>query len=199
VGILGGTFDPIHLGHLAAAEAARDCAGLDRVLLVPTGQPPHRPAAHAPPNDRLEMCRLAAAGRQWLEVSDMEVERPGPSYTADTLRLLRSASPHDDYRLVLGWDAAREIRTWHEPEAVLEQAQMIILGRPGLALPTPDRLLEAGLDPDRVQLCAEATPDIRATEIRRRAAAGESLAGLVDPAVEAYIVARRLYSLASKS
>jgi nicotinate-nucleotide adenylyltransferase len=198
VGILGGTFDPIHLGHLAAAEAARDCAGLDRVLLVPTGQPPHRPAAHAPPRDRLEMCRLAVAGREGLEVSDVEVVRQGPSYTAETLRRLRSMSPHDEYRLVLGWDAAREIRSWHEPEAVLDQARLVILGRPGLALPTPDGLAGAGLDPDRVQLCGEVTPDIRATEIRRRAAAGESLAGLVAPAVEAYIVARRLYSLASK-
>jgi nicotinate-nucleotide adenylyltransferase len=198
VGILGGTFDPIHLGHLAAAEAARDCARLDRVLLVPTGQPPHRPAAHAPPLHRLEMCRLAVAGRKGLEVSDVEVQRTGPSYTADTLRRLRSLNPGDEHLLVLGWDAAREIRSWHEPEAVLELAPLVILARPGLALPTPDRLVEAGLDPARVQLCGQVTPDIGATQIRRRAAHGENLAGLVDPAVEAYIAAHQLYSLASK-
>jgi nicotinate-nucleotide adenylyltransferase len=198
VGILGGTFDPIHLGHLAAAEAARDCARLDRVLLVPTGQPPHRPAAHAPPRHRLEMCRLAVAGRKGLEVSDVEVQRTGPSYTADTLRRLRSLNPGDEHLLVLGWDAAREIRSWHEPQAVLELAPLVILARPGLALPTQDRLVEAGLDPARVQLCGQVTPDIGATQIRRRAAHGENLAGLVDPAVEAYIAAHQLYSLASK-
>jgi nicotinate-nucleotide adenylyltransferase len=195
---MGGTFDPIHLGHMAAAEAARDCARLDRVLLVPTGQPPHRPAAHAPPSDRLEMCRLAVTGHEGLEVSDVEVARQGPSYTADTLRRLRSLNPGNEYLLVLGWDAAREIRSWHEPEAVLELADLVILGRPGFALPTPQRLVEAGLDPARVQLCGQVTPDIRATEIRSRAAAGKSLAGLVDPAVEAYIATHQLYSLASK-
>lgn len=202
VGILGGTFDPIHLGHVAVAEVALDCAGLDRVLLVPAGRPPHRPPAYAPPEHRLEMCRLAAAGRPGLEVSTLEVDRPGPSYTADTLRELRARQPGADLRLVLGWDAARDIRAWHEPEAILDLAPLVVVARPGLAFPNRQELREAGLDLASVELCGQATPDIEATEIRRRAAANESLAGLVDPSVEAYIRAHQLYSedqlLASK-
>jgi nicotinate-nucleotide adenylyltransferase len=194
VGVLGGTFDPIHLGHIAVAEVAHDCAGLDRILLVPAGRPPHRPPTYAPPEHRLEMSRLAAARRPGLEVSALEVDRPGPSYTVDTLRELRARQPGDDFRLVLGWDAARDIQAWHEPEAILELAPLVIVARPGLAFPTGQQLQEAGLDPARVELCPQATPDIEATEIRRRAAARESLAGLVDPSVEAYILAHQLYS-----
>src|SRR5215471_7567882 len=100
LGVMGGTFDPIHLGHVAMAEAAADCAGLDRVLLIPASVPPHRAAATAPAGDRLAMVRLAAAGHPRLEVSDIELRRAGPSYTADTLRPLARDRPGAELHLL---------------------------------------------------------------------------------------------------
>jgi nicotinate-nucleotide adenylyltransferase len=192
-GLLGGTFDPIHNGHLAAAEAALRCAQLDRVLLVPAAVPPHRPPALAPAADRLELCRLAVQGKQALDVWDVEINRPGPSYTVDTLAEFRKAFPPDDEPyLILGWDAARDLRSWHDWRRLLDLARLIVLGRPGLPLPTPEEL--AAITADGATLCTEPTPDVEATEIRRRAAAGESLAGMVPPQVESYIREHRLYS-----
>jgi nicotinate-nucleotide adenylyltransferase len=193
VGIVGGTFDPIHLGHLAVAEAALRCAGLDEVLLIPAGTPPHRQAPVASASDRLEMARLAVEDMPRLSVSELEVERSGGSYTVDTLRRLREARPDADLYLVLGWDAARDFGSWREPGQVLDLARPVVIGRPGYPLPSPAELRAAGFDPDRVVLCAEPTPDIQATRIRRRAAAGEPLDGLVKPRVARYIVERGLY------
>lgn len=192
-GLLGGTFDPIHNGHLAAAEVASKCAELDRVLLVPAAVPPHRPPALAPAADRLAMCRLAVQGKEALDVWDVEINRPGPSYTVDTLAEFRKTfPPGDDPYLILGWDAARDLRSWHDWRRVLDLARLIVLGRPGLPPPTREEL--AAITPDGAVLCTEPTPDVEATEIRRRAAAGESLAGMVPPEVESYIREHRLYS-----
>lgn len=195
VGILGGTFDPIHLGHMAVARAAIECAGLDQVVLMPAGQPPHRGPTFASAVERLEMARLAAAADGRIKVSEIEVSRAGPSYTVDSLRALGQERPDDEHHLILGWDAAREIRSWRDSESVLEAAPLVVLARPGLPVPETEDLLRAGLDPAHVRVCREATPDIESTEIRRRASAGESLEGLVDPRVEDYIRERRLYSL----
>jgi nicotinate-nucleotide adenylyltransferase len=193
VGLFGGTFDPIHLGHLEAAEVALDCAGLDEVLLVPAGRPPHKKGAHASAADRFEMCRLAVTGRRGLGVWDWEVARSGASYTVDTLRAFRELRPADEPFLILGWDAAREIQTWNEQERVLELARLVVVGRPGLASPTAESLRAAGLDPRRVTLCLIGTPDVAATRIRRLAAAGRPLDGLVPPPVADYIREHRLY------
>ena len=194
IGVMGGTFDPVHVGHIAAARLARRCAGLDVVLLVPAGIPPHKPGAEAPAADRLEMCRLAVEGESGLAIWDVEVRRGGRSYTVDTLRELRRLRPRDRLHLVLGWDAAREIGSWREPAEVLALADLVVLARPGVKAPTEADLRLAGLDPDRVRLCLEPTPDVNATEIRERAAAGQDLDGLVAPDVAAYIAAHRLYS-----
>ncbi len=194
LGIVGGTFDPIHLGHVAMAEAAADCARLDLVLLIPTNVPPHRAAATAPAADRLAMCRLAAAGHPRLEASDLELRRPGPSYTVDTLRALARERPGAELFLVLGWDAARELRSWRSPEEVLRLARLVVVSRPGYPPPTPADLAAAGLDPARVLLCDAATPDVVATEVRRRVQQGDSPAGMLDPAVEAYVRRHRLYA-----
>ena len=191
--MLGGTFDPIHVGHLAAAAAAIDCAHLDRVLLVPSSQPPHRAAAQAPAEDRLAMSRLAIEGDPRLEVSDVEVRRGGPSYTADTLDELHRAFPEDELFLILGWDAASLFKTWHEPERVGGLASLVIVGRPGMPAPTAADLKTAGLDPDRVVMCLLPTPDISGSELRIAIGAGRSAAGWVPPAVERYIAERRLY------
>ena len=193
LGILGGTFDPIHLGHVALAVAARRCAELDRVLLVPAQIPPHKAGPAAGPEDRLAMCRLAVRDVAGLDVSDIEIRRSGPSYTLDTLRELREVYPGADLHLILGWDAARLLPEWREPASVLSLARLVVFPRPGVAPPAPDDLRRAGLEPDRTTLCTEGTPAVAATEVRRRAAAGESLTGLVAPEVEEYIRRHRLY------
>jgi nicotinate-nucleotide adenylyltransferase len=193
VGIVGGTFDPIHLGHTALAEWAARCAGLDKVLLVPAGQPPHRGGATAPAADRLEMCLLAAAERPRLEVSDVELRRPGPSYTVDTLQELTREQPEAELFLVLGWDAARELRSWREPDTVLRLAKLVIVSRPGFPEPTPEDVRRAGIDPACVVLCGVGTPEVEATDIRRLLETGGALDGMVDPAVEAYLRRRGLY------
>ena len=191
---MGGTFDPVHLGHLAMAEAAADCAELDEVLLVPSAVPPHRSAAQAPAADRLEMCRLAVRGHPRLHVSDLELHRPGPSYTVDTLEVLARQRPRDQLFLVLGWDAARDLRAWFRPERVLQLARLVVVTRPGWPRPHPADLTAAGIDPDAAVACDVSTPDVGASEIRRLIASGDPLDGLLDPAVEGYIARRHLYS-----
>jgi len=193
IGVLGGTFDPIHLGHLAAARAAVLCAQLDQLLLVPAAHPPHRAEATASAEDRLAMARLAAAGADRVAVSDVEVRRGGRSYTVDTLRALRALNPDADLFLVLGWDAARDIRAWRDPDDVLRLARLVIITRPGLPAPSPADLRASGIDPERALLCPERTPDVEATAIRNALATDQSLNGMLAPEVSAYIADRGLY------
>jgi nicotinate-nucleotide adenylyltransferase len=195
IGVLGGTFDPIHLGHLAAARAAVECARLDRVLFIPSSQPPHRPAAVAPADQRLEMVRLAIEGEKSFEVSDIEVRRGGKSYTSDTLAELKRTHPHDELFLILGWDAARLLSTWHEPELVQQLAWLVVVSRPETPTPDAERLSSAGLDPARVVLCLRPTPDISASELRQEIANTESVADKVPDAVARYISSHHLYSV----
>ena len=193
LGVLGGTFDPIHLGHVTLAREAVACAKLDRLLLVPAGIPPHKHAASASAGDRLEMCRLACADLPGVEVTDLELRRDGPSFTVDTLRSLHAEHPGAELCLVLGWDAARLLPAWREPQRVLELAALVLFRRPGVPGPSDDDLRAAGIDPARSVLCSTTIPEVDATEIRRRAAAGEPLDGLVPPAVGAYIADHGLY------
>jgi nicotinate-nucleotide adenylyltransferase len=195
VGILGGTFDPIHVGHVAAADAALECASLDRVLFVPSAEPPHRAAAIAPAHDRLEMCRLAIEGEPRFAVSDVEIKRGGRSYTVDTLRELKRQQPSDDLFLILGWDAARLLRSWRDPETVMQLASVVILRRPGTQPPEQRDLAESGLDmPGTIYCAAQATPDVSGSEVRRAIGRGRSVAGKVPPPVERYIAAHHLYA-----
>ncbi len=192
--MLGGTFDPIHAGHLAAASVAIDCAHLDRVIFVPAAQPPHRPVAAASARDRLEMCRLAIAGDARFAVSGVELDRAGPSYTAETLLELRGLHPGSDLFLVLGWDAASLFHTWHRPDQVRAIASILIVGRPGAKAPQQADLESAGLGGEGVVLCLGHTPAVSASDIRRAVAAGEPIGGLVPEAVEHYIAVHRLYA-----
>jgi nicotinate-nucleotide adenylyltransferase len=194
LGLLGGTFDPIHSGHLAAAEAAIACAQLDRVIFIPAAAPPHRAPAVAQAQQRLEMCRLATEGDARFAVSDVELKREGPSYTVDTLAELRLVHPEDEIFLILGWDAARLFPSWRRPDKVRELASVVVVGRPGSEAPREADLKSAGLDGDGVVLCREPTPDVSASEIRRSIAAGESIAGKVPAAVERYIASHHLYA-----
>ena len=193
IGILGGTFDPIHAGHLAAARAAIDCAGLERVLLIPTGQPPHRSGTVADAEQRVEMCRLAIGEDSALEVSDLEVRRGGVSYTAETLLDLRRIYPQDDLFLILGWDAARLFATWRKPEEIRRLAQVVVVSRPGSGAPDAAALQAAGLDPGGTVLCLRPTPDISGSALRRAIARGEPVGERLPAAVEEYIAKHDLY------
>ncbi|HEX7263564.1 MAG TPA: nicotinate-nucleotide adenylyltransferase [Candidatus Dormibacteraeota bacterium] len=194
LGVFGGTFDPIHVGHLAAAKNAIDCARLDRLILMPTGRPPHREPAAASPEHRLAMTRLAASDDPRFEVSDIELQRPGASFTSDTLSELRTRHPRGELFLILGWDAARLFSSWHEPEQVMALATVVVVARPGVGSPQAEDIAAAGLDPERVIVCLDVTPNVSASGIRNDVRSGRSIAGKVPPAVERYIAAHHLYS-----
>ena len=183
LGILGGTFDPIHLGHLAAAHAAMDCEHLDRVLFIPTGVPPHRPPTVADAKQRIEMCRLATAGEERFEVSDIEVRRKGVSYTVDTLRELRRLHPEAKLFLILGWDAAKLFASWHEPEEVRRLAEVVIVTRPGTGPPAGTSDI----------VCERPTPDVSASAVRAAIASGERVTDGLPEAVAAYVAKHHLY------
>lgn len=193
IGVLGGTFDPIHLGHVAAARAAMACARLDLVLFVPSARPPHRGDAVASAADRLAMARLAVDGEAGFAVSDVEIRRGGQSFTVDTLEKLKRAHPHDELFLILGWDAARLFATWRRPDDILHLASVVVVARPGTPEPRPDELRKAGLDPASVVLCAEATPDISGSGVRNAIARHEPVTDRVPDAVARYIDQNGLY------
>jgi nicotinate-nucleotide adenylyltransferase len=184
IGLLGGTFDPIHLGHLRAAEVAREALALEQVWFVPAGVPPHRPQAVSPGRDRFAMVALATTGHPRFSVSDVELEREGPSFTVDTLRQLRGLHPEAEFVLIVGSDTFAEMDTWREHETVFGLATVAVVVRPGAAaLPEGARAVAvegAGLP-------------ISATEIRERARAGRSVRYLVTDAVADFIAKRGLY------
>jgi nicotinate-nucleotide adenylyltransferase len=194
-GVFGGTFDPIHLAHLAVAEAARDTFGLRRVLFVPAAQPPHKPGrAISPVEHRLAMVVAAVAGNDAFEVSRIEVERAGPSYTVDTLAALCEADPADHLALILSAESYTELSTWHEPRRILDLADLIVAPRVGYA--EADPALVPRQFPDAPAAIAFMDgPRIRlsASEIRQRAAESRSVRYLVPDAVAAYISDHGLY------
>jgi nicotinate-nucleotide adenylyltransferase len=191
--MVGGTFDPIHLGHLAAARAAIDCAALDRLLFIPSGRPPHRDGAVASAEQRLQMCRLALDGDPRFGVSDIEIRREGLSYTADTLQQLTHEHPGDELFLVLGWDAARLFSSWHRPDEVRSLASVVVVTRPGSSAPDATELQAAGLDPKTTILCVRPTPDISGSALRREIAEGRAVGDRLPEAVARYIAKNRLY------
>ncbi len=180
LGVFGGTFDPIHVAHLAVAEAARDALGLERVLFVPNRRPPHKPdQAVTPAADRLAMVGAAIAGNPAFEVSRIEIDRDGPSYTADTLEALRAERIHaggsGDLALILSAEALAGFGTWHEPARVLELATLVVAPRDGFADVGPEAIarLVPGADA-RVVVLDGPRMRLSASEIRARAAAGRS-------------------------
>lgn len=191
--MLGGTFDPIHLGHLAAARAAMECAHLDRVLFIPSSRPPHRAAAVAPAEHRLEMCRLAVDDKHGYEVSDIEIRRGGVSYTSDTLAELKRTHAEDEFFLILGWDAARLFSTWRKPQEILSLASIVVVARPGVAAPDKTQLDAAGFDPAKVALCLDHTPDISGSALRQAIAGGKPVSDKVPVAVAEFIAKNGLY------
>jgi nicotinate-nucleotide adenylyltransferase len=209
---MGGTYDPIHFGHLAAAAAAAGALALERVLFVPSHHPPHRPASpRVSGYHRFAMTALAVAGDPRFEASDLELGRPGPSFTADTLRRLHALG-YDPSQLffILGTDAVAEIATWYEYPRVLDLACFVAIARPGhpvdrLASQVPNlapRLVPAGVagsagadmpKAGQIVLVAAATPDVSSTSIRDRIARGLPLEGLVPGPVATHIRRHGLY------
>lgn len=204
--ILGGTFDPVHRGHLDVAEAARAALALDRIFFVPARVPSHRDAPRASAAHRFAMTALAVQPHPHLVMSDMEMDDPSPSYTVTTLdRLAARGVQTTGLFLLTGADAFREIRTWKEYPAVLDRCHFAVVARPGHPVSLlPDLLPELAPRmqltpcniPDRpaILLVQAPTAPVSATDIRQRVADGESIVDLVPAAVAAYIEKHRLYT-----
>ena len=209
IGILGGTLDPIHLGHIDAALAARDALRLDRVLIIPAHVPPHRSEPASSPFHRFAMAAIAVDGVDGLAVSDLELMAPGPSYTADTLVRVREslALRPSQIFFITGADAFAEIETWSRYPAVLELANFVVVSRPGMSLQALRQRLPALKDRMRLPrmtagpqghdtwifLVDAPTSDVSSTEVRRRIAERRPLSGLVPPGVEQHIARHALY------
>jgi nicotinate-nucleotide adenylyltransferase len=198
IGVLGGSFDPPHAGHVALARHARDELGLDRVWLMPVHTPPHKAAGADPsPDQRLAMARLAVSGDRGLGVCDEEVRRGGPSYTADTLGAIHERHPEAQLTFIVGADTAQTLPSWREPERVLALARLAVARRPGGGsdgAQVLDAVARAAhsVAPDVVFLDM-APVEASSTLARERIAAGESTEGLLAPAVREYIDEHGLY------
>ncbi|MEJ8547487.1 nicotinate-nucleotide adenylyltransferase [Brevibacillus borstelensis] len=189
IGIMGGTFDPIHAGHLLAAEQAREQAALDEVWFMPTHIPPHKQwAGLTPASHRLRMVELAVADHPAFRASDLELRRSGPSYTFDTMRNLVSVHQDCRFSFIIGGDMVKILPQWHRIDDLLKMVRFIGLSRPGIKL-------EEKVYRDFVTFVEMPAWDISSTLIREKAARGRSIRYLVPPAVECYIKEHGLYEL----
>ncbi|HEY6822292.1 MAG TPA: nicotinate-nucleotide adenylyltransferase [Burkholderiales bacterium] len=183
VGLLGGTFDPVHNAHLAMARAALETLRLDRVLWLPTGNPAYRKAPVASGADRVAMLKLALAHEPRYEVDERELQAGASGYTVDTLKALRRELRDDDLYLLIGADQFAKFDSWRDPGEVKRLAELAVFLRPRI-----------DIDPRGARVVPMQALEISASDIRARAARGEDLAGLVPAAVANYIQGRRLYS-----
>lgn len=203
LGILGGTFDPVHHGHLAIAEEAREALGLERVLFVPAAQPPHKPGRRiSPAADRLAMVELAIAGNPWFAASRMELDRTGPSYTVDTVTALaaeaRAAGRAPDLVFIMSGETLREFPMWREPERILDLCRVAVVPRGGYE--TPDPAWIAAHFPGRegrILVLPGPLLAVSGSVIRALAAAGRSIRYLVPDVVARHIVDHALYTQAA--
>ncbi len=195
-GVLGGTFDPVHIGHLIIAEEARIRLGLQQVLFVPAGEPWMKggwdltPAGH-----RIEMARLATASNPFFSVSEVEVRRKGPSYSVDTMTELTAAEPGTEFYFIMGIDSLKAFHQWKEPERLARLCRLAVLKRPGYSTERVVKDLEGRLPgiTERIVFVEAPVIGISATEIRRRAGEGESIKYWAPEGVEGYIEKRGLY------
>ena len=192
IGVMGGTFDPIHHGHLVAASEVAHIFALDEVIFVPTGQPYQKDNRQvSPAEDRYLMTVIATASNPRFTVSRVDIDRPGPTYTIDTLHELRAANkPQDELYFITGADALAEILTWHDVDELFALAHFVGCTRPG------HRLSGAGLPDDKVSLVEIPALAISSTECRARTEAGEPVWYLVPDGVVQYIAKRKLYAKA---
>jgi len=217
IGLFGGSFNPIHNGHLAIVRQAHKILALDRTLFIPTGDPPHkRDEALAPAQDRYEMVRLAIAGTPGFELSDIEISRKGKSYSIDTVReLQRRYGPSTRLIFLIGLDAFLDLPNWREPDALLATCSFVVISRPGqsftalmalpfLPNPTAEQLapldaravtrLDLPLPSGQTIICLSLPPSpISASDIRQRIRRGTTLANLLPPPIESYILEKKLY------
>ena len=195
LGILGGTFDPIHIGHLRMAEHVFQSMDLEKIIFIPAYVPPHKLGQDfAPAQDRYAMTKLAVADNPHFIVSDMELKRSGVSYTIDTIRQLHNLYPDKELHFIIGADSVAQLHTWHNIEEMLELTRFVAVWRPGYedAMDELVRHLGEGAK-QRVLLLDTPVYDISSTEIRTRIRQGASLAGFVPKAVENYIYEHGLY------
>jgi nicotinate-nucleotide adenylyltransferase len=193
LGLFGGTFNPIHMGHLILAEQCRESCGLDRVWFIVAGEPPHKPGGKTSVANRLEMARIAVAGHSAFEVSDIEARRPGPHYSYQTLEEIHRQRPEDELFFLIGADSLVDLPTWREPQRVAELATIVVVNRPGV-----DRAAnveQPDLGPAARPLVHVTMPEIgiASYDLRRRVAEGRSIRYQVPRGVEAYIQAQGLY------
>jgi nicotinate-nucleotide adenylyltransferase len=187
IGVMGGTFDPPHDGHLALARAAAAQLDLERVMLVPAAEPPHKPGgATMPATQRMALVRAAVEGDPVLEASSEEIDRPGPSYTADTLERIAGANPGADLWFILGADQLEGFPGWSRPDRIVQIARLAVASRPGAGDPAMD-FLAGAVAAGRVDVVDMPEIPISSTEVRARIARGEDVSGLVPPAVAAML------------
>lgn len=195
VGILGGTFNPPHIAHLVCAQEAHAQLGLDRVLLMPAGEPPHKTLAPGDPSreDRHALCTAAIDGDARFAVSRAELDRPGRSFTVDTLRLLRDQDPEAELTFIVGGDMAASLGSWREPEAVLELATLAVAERVGAGREAIELALAPLAGADRVRYFDMPRIDVSSSLVRERVAAGRPIRYLVPDAVAEAIDREGLY------
>ena len=194
IGVLGGAFNPPHIGHLVLAQEATSQLGLSDVLLVPAGEAPHKRIEPEPGREvRLAMARLAAATDPTLEASDVETSREGPSFTFRTLELLSDARPNDELVFVMGADVAAGLESWRDPQRLLELARLGIAARPGNVLDEAEAALERLGGNEQAEIVKMPEIGVSSTGIRRRVAAGRPIRHLVPDAIVDFIDERGLY------
>ncbi|WP_298860730.1 nicotinate-nucleotide adenylyltransferase [uncultured Gimesia sp.] len=196
IGIFGGTFDPVHYGHLLLAEQCREQCNLDEIWLIPAGSPPHKESKGiSTGKQRREMLEFAIAGHPAFVLKDLELHREGPSYTVETLRQLKTSHPDDEFFLIVGADSVRDLHTWREPEQILELATLIGVNRPNISLPDLSELTQKFGKIVLSQIIWVTMPgmDISSTDIRKRVHEKKSVRFMTPRAVEVYIHNNRLY------
>jgi nicotinate-nucleotide adenylyltransferase len=198
IGVFGGSFDPVHFGHLILAEQCREQAALDEVWFIPAARPPHKLTAPVSPFEhRVAMLRLALEGQSGFRVDTLEGNRPGPSYTADTLDELNKLHPGNDWYYLLGSDSVPDLPTWHEPQRVIARAGLVVIERHGSIMPESAEVaksLRIAPDDFRMQVIDAPLIDLASRDIRQRSAVGRSIRFMVPQLVEFYIQKQHLYS-----
>ncbi len=197
IGVFGGTFDPVHLGHLIVAEQCREQAGLDAVWFIPAARPPHKLDRPTRFEQRVEMLALAIAGHAAFRIDELEKDRPGPSYTADTLLELERQHPGTEWCLLIGSDTLGDLAHWREPLRIVEAAELVVVARANHPMLSAEQMRTALRLPAeqalRLRVVQAPLIDISSRDLRQRAAGGRSLRYLVPRAVECYIKDKRLY------
>lgn len=198
IGIFGGTFDPVHIGHLIMAEQAREQANLDQVWFIPSFKPPHKQEQEITPFERrVDMLGFALAGQESkFRIDTIEQQRPGLSFTTDTLAALNERDPGNDWFLLLGADCLPDLPKWHQPTTLLKQATLLTVARPGHAVLNADQLavlLQLPASEIRMQAIDVPLVDISSRDLRQRVKQGKTITFQVPRATEAYIRERKLY------